>query len=252
MSAFARFGLTLAASTLFAGGACAGGGFADTIPSPINWSGLYVGMEAGYNWGDIDWNLNYPYATPVRSDRKFDTDHFVGGGFAGLQRQFGSWVLGGEIGVDAGFASQTTGGVNLYSPTVGTLEAKAGPLFSATARLGYARDRWLAYVKGGYAGANISLNSDDGVFPNYYSHSSDWHNGWKAGGGIEYAVLPSISVGLEYDYVNLGGVSDTVPVTYSGGNLGVNTTHNADFTTQMIMARVTFRLQRDEPVEPLK
>ena len=191
MSRFARFGLALAASTLFSSGASAGGGFADTVPSPINWSGLYVGMEAGYNWGDVDWNLNNPLAVVKRSDRKFDTDHFVAGGFLGLQRQFGSWVIGGELGVDAGFSSQTISGVALYGGlTSGTLEAKTGPLFSATARLGYARDRWLAYVKGGYAGANISLHSDDGNAPNFFSHSSDWHNGWKVGGGIEYAVLP--------------------------------------------------------------
>ncbi|MBS0234649.1 MAG: porin family protein [Proteobacteria bacterium] len=244
----------IAASNLIAGAALAGDGFGDAIPSPISWSGLYVGMEAGYNWGDVDWNLNYPYAGPVRSDRKFDTDHFLGGGFVGLQRQFGHWVVGGEVGVDAGFSSQNIGGVDLYlGNDVGTLETKVGPLFSATARLGYAQDRWLAYVKGGYAGANISLNSDDGVPPDYYSHSSDWHNGWKAGGGIEYALLPSTSVGLEYDYVDLGSVADTVPLTYSDGSrVGPSTTHSADFTTQMIMARVTFRLERDEPVEPLK
>jgi outer membrane immunogenic protein len=256
MKAFTRLGLAFAASFVSAGSALAGGGFSDTVPSPISWSGLYVGMEAGYNWGDLDWNLNYPFAIPSNSTHKLETDHFVGGGFIGLQRQFGPWVIGGEVGVDAGFGTGSQNDLDLYFGTgVGNLEARVGPLFSATGRLGYAWDRWLAYAKGGYAGGNISLNSDDGVPPNFFSHSSDWHNGFKVGGGIEYAIFPSTSIGVEYDYVNLGSVSDTVPITVSNGaQVGsATTTHSANFTTQMVMARVTFRLQRDEaPIEPLK
>ncbi len=75
---------------------------------------------------------------------------------------------------------------------------------------------------------------------------------WTVGGGIEYAVLPSTSIGVEYDYINLSGNSDTVPITYSGGKVGPYAVHNADFTTQTVMARVTFHLLRDEPVAPLK
>jgi outer membrane immunogenic protein len=253
MKAFVPLAVTLVVASLLSNAAFADGAFKDDpVPSPLSWSGLYVGLQAGYSWGDVDWNLDYPFATPIKSTTKFDTDHFIAGGHLGYQRQFDAWVIGAEVAVDAGFDEQTIGGVNLWSPGVGSLETRMGPLFTATGRLGYARDRWLAYAKGGYAGANISLNSDDGVPPNYYSKSSDWHNGWTVGGGLEYALFPSMSVGVEYDYVDLGGVSATVPITYADGSqVGSATTiHDASSITQMVMARVSFRLDRDRYTEP--
>src|SRR5262245_27899911 len=93
-------------------------------PPPPDWSGVYSGIAAGGAWGRQ--NLNVPGAplnnvfgtsedrifngTPVLIQPDFDmggncvigncnrlrTTGFIGGGFAGVQKQWGNWVVGIE------------------------------------------------------------------------------------------------------------------------------------------------------------
>jgi opacity protein-like surface antigen len=82
-------------------------------PSVQDWSGVYVGVEGGWGWGKQDFN---PAFDPF-FDNKFSSSnpHFsifdptigsisqsggVAGAFAGVQKQWGSVVLGAEISVD--------------------------------------------------------------------------------------------------------------------------------------------------------
>jgi opacity protein-like surface antigen len=92
-------------------------------PPPPDWSGIYVGGAAGFAWGRE--NLNVPVSplnnlfgtsadrlfdgTPVliqpdfdmggcviNNCNRFNTNGFIGGGFAGAQKQWGGWVIGIE------------------------------------------------------------------------------------------------------------------------------------------------------------
>ena len=92
-------------------------------PPPPDWSGIYVGGAAGGAWGHE--TLNVPVSplnnlfgtsterifngTPVliqpdfdmgvcviNGCSKFNTNGFIGGGFAGAQKQWGNWVIGIE------------------------------------------------------------------------------------------------------------------------------------------------------------
>jgi opacity protein-like surface antigen len=121
-------------STLLVSTALASPAFsADLPPSPVSpfaapayleeWSGIYVGLEAGYGWGrqklgstsvggfggasDTANILNgvgdgvlFPEFTALSINNSISQRGGVFGGFAGAQKQFGNWVLGLEVDFD--------------------------------------------------------------------------------------------------------------------------------------------------------
>jgi opacity protein-like surface antigen len=101
------------------------------------------------------------------------------------------------------------GGVNCAA-TVEALGTIAG-------RIGYAFDRTLVYVKGGGAWVEdrFALNLV-GVGAGLYDvDSMRW--GWTIGGGVEHALLPNVTVKLEYNYLDLGsdGVAFNLPPAFA-------------------------------------
>lgn len=80
-----------------------------------DWSGFYVGLEAGYGWGrdSFDTNLNgariFPGANNGLINNPFafsgtgssNTNGYLAGGFFGAQKQYGNWVFGIEADIDA-------------------------------------------------------------------------------------------------------------------------------------------------------
>src|SRR5262245_27853863 len=158
-----------------------------------SWSGFYVGVHAGYAWGESDWtDLNGNLGANVRYE---DLKGGLGGGQLGFNWQSGPLVVGVEASLSASGIGQTG--------TVGiaTLTTDVDWIGTVVGRLGYAWDRSLIYVKGGYATAGIELRGDNGVDT---FKSSERHNGWTVGTGVEFAVLKNLSLGLEYNYYDFG------------------------------------------------
>ncbi len=127
-----------------------------------------------------------------------DADGWLYGGHLGVQQQYGRIVAGLEVSYSELDLSDTVGS---RSAAAASARSTSTRLFTATARLGLARDHWLAYVKGGYATADI----DTVIFKTGSSKwvTSGWDSGWTLGAGIEFNCLSRFIVGLEYDYVNL-------------------------------------------------
>ncbi len=169
-----------------------------TSPS-IDWSGIYLGLNGGYGWSRID--------TGRGADVR--VDGWLGGGHAGIQGQFDRWVVGLEASYSAGeLDGRRTidgGGAPLR------IDASISDLLLVTGRLGYAWNDRLAYVKAGYASADAELST---TFLGQTTTARSRLDGWTAGFGIERAITPNISIGLEYNYVDLG--SKTFPVAAAG------------------------------------
>jgi outer membrane immunogenic protein len=178
-------------------------------PAPMfNWTGFYVGGHVGYAWSDPHWLTNHVsgiagpcltslFVTPCDPVNQ-KSNGFVGGGQVGARWQTGSWVFGVE---------GTLAGSHLSSSTTSTLlptiiyDTKVREIYTGTAQVGYAWDRSLWYVKGGYAGSRLFLNStDSGVVFGPVNVNA---NGWTIGTGLEYSFLPNWSLGVEYDYIHL-------------------------------------------------
>ncbi|MGH9810701.1 MAG: outer membrane protein, partial [Terriglobia bacterium] len=153
-----------------------------------------------------DWHYDNPNffntSGSVLLGRNFDfnTGGLTGGGQLGFNYQAGAWVLGVEWSavapnLDAREASP-------FFPTIDVYRTDVQWLTSVTGRLGYAQDRWLAYAKAGWAGAEVGLNLKD-RFNLTRAAGDDWANGWTVGGGGEYALGGGFSLAVEYDYAGL-------------------------------------------------
>jgi outer membrane immunogenic protein len=217
----------------------------------VDWSGVYLGLHAGAGWSTAASEMLEPPGLLTLMDvigiptsSSHDLDGFLVGGHLGLQRQFGQIVFGVEASFSGGRldGSSTTAfdGVIGIPPLAGatwdgetTSTTRIGEIFTATGRLGFAWDRWLTYVKGGYASADVSRSSSTGVEVTACvffvcgngsgsgSTSSDArHHGWVVGGGLEYMIGSNVSFGIEYNYIDLGAKTHNGVTTISVDNVG--------------------------------
>ncbi len=206
-------------------------------PAPVdpafNWSGFYVGVNAGGGWYDgrgfagssnvaslvSPSNLISFPPNPARNDPGVTV-----GGLAGYNYQIGSFVLGAETDFNyADLKSRHSGGVTTICcggavdtlsydsrsqlDWFGTMRARLG--FLPTAQL-------LIYGTGGLAYGEVERSLQQStVIPAiavgryWQGNASDVRVGWTAGGGAEYALTPSITVRAEYLYLDLGKSSVT-------------------------------------------
>jgi outer membrane immunogenic protein len=168
---------------------------AATVPV-FSWTGLYLGLNAGWGWNLNDASVFVPNIGLV--DVTGD-DGFVGGGQVGINYQTGWAVIGLEADLqyadlgnerDVAFGNDFIqgGGLDWFS----TLRARAGFTF----------DRALVYATGGFAfGGGSGGNCIIGGVP--LACGDDNTTGWTLGGGIEYAITRNITMKLEGLYVTL-------------------------------------------------
>ncbi len=136
-------------------------------PAPI-WSGAYVGVHAGGYSNDGTVTLVGQGMSASDSD-----NGFVLGLYGGYARQFGSWVVGGEVDWTTGTSSDSK------------------DLFTVRGRVGYAFERVLVYGTAGWGMADLGTVSIGGV-----SRSFDF-SGLVVGGGVETKISPQLSLRAE-------------------------------------------------------
>jgi outer membrane immunogenic protein len=215
------------------------------LGASTQWQGFYVGGELGGAWGETDWryaNSNwFNTLGPVVVGRNFDLDGegFLGGGQVGFNFQSGAWVFGVEGSVAGTDLDETRR--SPFFPTLDVYSAEIDWLTTVTGRVGYARDRWLAYAKAGWAGADVDLTLTDTVTP-LTASSSRWADGWTVGGGLEYDLAHGFSLGVEYDYVDLDtGTSSVRCPACPGGVGGGVPIVDGDVTLQSVTGRLNYR-----------
>ncbi len=183
-----------------------GGGLKDEVlyaPPPITWAGFYVGLHAGYGWGNSDWKA-LEDIPPVFAGETFSHDPEGGlvGGQIGYNGQSGPFVWGIEAtlsGTDINEETRTDFGI--LNDAI-ELESSIDTLWTVTGRLGYAWGPLLTYVKAGYAGADVELSVRDPFL--FEISESQTHHGWTVGAGLEYLASENLVLGLEYNYYDLG------------------------------------------------
>ncbi len=175
------------------------------------WAGLYVGAHAGWATSGIDWTYLTPVGDlggPLGSTFGTDREGWLLGGQVGYQLQFNRLVAGVELSLSNGqfFGQETL--IGFVSDPNEYLTTELGSLFLATGRLGYLVDpNLLVYVKGGYATASVSTftYSPTGYAGNWARASTgERHHGWTIGAGLERALAGNITIGVEYNYIDLG------------------------------------------------
>ncbi|MFG1479475.1 outer membrane beta-barrel protein [Xanthobacter sp. V4C-4] len=202
-----RYGAFLQASYRF-GDTPTPAGSAEAVPAePVDWTGVYVGAALG--GGKARSTYASPFPTPVSGDA-VDLGGVMAGGQLGADYQLGSFVLGVEasaawanvVGTNTCFSTAAAGALSGFD-----CGSRVNALGTVTGRIGYAFDRALVYARGG-----LAFDRQTDMFNNYnfvsqiLRHDST-NTGWTLGGGVEYALLPNLSVGLDYRHVDVGGSS---------------------------------------------
>ena len=196
-----------------------------------DWSGGYVGVNAGTAFNTTKFKSDYSYTgqDDIGEDELNLIDEldsstepggaaFAAGVVAGYNVQMSSLVLGVEGDFNyLGFEGNTKNNVSdtfsqvMTSENVNAYEKidyQGNWYGTMRARLGYAKDNFLVYGTGGLAYGELSLKqnlsaSSDSESASWNSQRDAWKLGWTLGGGIEYAV-DRWTLGLEYLYVDLG------------------------------------------------
>jgi len=178
-----------------------------------NWQGLYLGVNAGYGWGNDN---AASFSAAGGSSGAINPSGWFGGGQVGYNAQFSSLVLGLEADLQGADISDTTGLAGGAAFTQATTDIE---WFSTVrGRIGYAAGPALLYFTGGWAFAdvNASVTSTNGVGSTVSMSSDDIQSGYTLGGGIEWAFAPNWSLKSEYLYVDLGKETWSSPAgTYS-------------------------------------
>lgn len=192
-----------------------------------NWSGVYVGAQAGYAWGDSTYNVDTNSAFVP-----YDPNGWFGGIFSGYNYQFNNDVVVGVEG-DFSFSDVKAGRTIIYIPDpfpgeYGDSQVKWQG--TVRGRLGYAVDRFLPYVTGGVAFAkyDYSIGGSWGT-----KQFSDNYAGWTAGAGLEYAFANNFTARVEYRYSDYGDKK----YPFSGGALP----HTTDLTTHDLRLGVAYK-----------
>lgn len=203
---------------VFSPAAHAAGGAADALN--YSWTGLYGGINAGYGWGNSDWDF--------------------AGGAGSTSTHDNSGVVGVQVGYDAQVGENLFAGIELSLDASNidgksrcggaSCETHVSSIGDASVRLGLAQGRGLFYVKGGLAYQDTTHH--------LISPGLDYHDGggeqfgYLLGGGIEYAMMYNITGKIEYNYLG-----------FSSNDSRINNTTSINATEPLNIVKVGFNFK---------
>jgi outer membrane immunogenic protein len=191
-----------------------------------NWTGWYVGLNAGGGFGRTGAGETGLPANLATASGDYGLNHDLSGWLAGAQVgynwQVNNWVWGVEADFDganitgngtiSGLAVAQRNGAAAFPTNSVTASEKIDFFGTVRLRAGLlATPALLLYGTGGLAYADVQTS---GQFhyatpADYLASGSRVQFGWTVGAGAEYKFAPNWSVKGEYLYYDLGRVSDT-------------------------------------------
>jgi len=198
-----------------------------------NWSGFYVGANAGAGSSHSCWTDLILGGLITLDQGCHDATGAVAGAQIGYRWQSSAWVLGIEAQGDWGGLQGSN--EQVFSPAF-TQRSRVNALGLFTAQAGYAIDNALFYLKGGAAVTNnhfdfLSTPSQAVIYDS--PDQARW--GGTLGAGIEYGFASNWSLGIEYDHLFMPDekVTFNAPVLPPEDNI----TQGID----LVMARLNYR-----------
>lgn len=228
-------------------------------PVAYNWSGCYIGANAG--WIRNDSNLNVqptgryqglwpaPLLAYVTQDYSAKGSSGTAGGQIGCNWQSDRWVFGIEGDLNWTGIRDTTSVAYPQTPVLGggafaarnlTVSHELNWLSTVRGRLGYSFDRLLVFATGGVAFGEVK-SSFFQIFPPTITDrgsASKTRVGWTAGGGLEYALAGNWTAKVEYLYVDLGSFSYNSPASDDPRYLWTTT---VDTREHIVRAGINYR-----------
>jgi outer membrane immunogenic protein len=176
------------------------GGFkwpARSASDRYNWSGFYLGLNAGGALGTITQT-----ASGGGGSASVKEPGFIGGAQFGANYQTGPMVWGFEADYDASTQNQSLPAGVLTGST-----SQMPWLATLRGRIGLAFDRTLVYgTAGGAAGELRSITA----IPAGTTNTTVTYGTWTAGAGVEYGITDNLSARVEYLYLDKGHIATGV------------------------------------------
>jgi outer membrane immunogenic protein len=225
-------------------------------PAPVtaSWTGAYVGLNAGYAWGNVN-------GTSVASTSYIPADihvpslapqGFIGGGQVGYNWQTGLLVLGAEVDF-SGIDAKSDQSVNpfFFGKGTGKYSTQYDWLLTARARAGVTfAPNWLLYITGGLAVTHVQDSITGGnVFGGDLTTWSDSKTlvGGAIGGGLEYAFAQNWSMKVEYLYAKFDDTAPSItqssppPFVGFGARTGFNAIANFSHDLNIVRAGINYK-----------
>ena len=162
-----------------------------------NWSGFYLGLNAGGALGTTTATASGGAGTASVKE-----PGFIGGTQFGANHQTGPVVWGFEADYDASTQDQSLPAGALTGST-----AKMPWLATLRGRVGWAFDRTLLY---GTAGAAAGELRSITAIPAGTTSTSLTYGSWIAGAGVEYGITDNLSARAEYLYLDKNNIATGV------------------------------------------
>lgn len=157
------------------------------VAAGFDWSGVYIGVHAGYGGGMKDWS-------PEGTQADFVARGALAGGQIGINKQLGSLVFGAEL---AGSWADVSGKshIEIGGPAFANSAAidhasRIDGIATVAGRAGLAADRWFVFAKAGLSAAHEKHSFSmlvSGAAPSFIGVS-----------GNEVRYAPMLGFGSEY------------------------------------------------------
>jgi outer membrane immunogenic protein len=212
-------------------------------PAYYDWSGFYVGLNAGGGSSHECWDNNSVFGIPTVPSVREGCHNATGalaGGQLGFRWQSGGWVFGVEAQGDwASFKGNNASipVAALIGFPVLTNQTKVDALGLFTGQVGYAWNNVLWYVKGGAA---VTDNVYNGLITGtnaVVDSARETRWGGAVGTGLEIGFAPGWSVGIEYDHLFMGSRNINFSAVVGGVTRNDHITQDVDIGT----VRVNYR-----------
>lgn len=180
-----------------------------------NWTGFYIGADAGWIQTDVDfYDPDYWITTPPKIQGTGKTDDAIFGIHAGYNWQVRNFVFGGEatLGYSGAENRACVGYMTGIPVTCGSdnsvsLETETKWLSTFRAKAGLDLGQFMPYISGGLAIAKVDMTADYTnvlFFTGLKDTVSQTKFGYTLGGGVEYMFTNNILLRLEGTYFDLG------------------------------------------------
>jgi outer membrane immunogenic protein len=194
------------------------------VPPAFSWTGGYIGGQVGYLWGEGD------FISEDGTTAEVEPDGWLGGIYVGYNYQLdNNLVIGGDAdfawtGADDRATAFDDGGT-----PIGSVDSELEWEGAVRLRLGYAVDRFLPYIAGGVAFAQLSAEAIDDS--GSLGSDDDTGVGWTLGAGVEYAFTDNLVGRAEYRYTDFGDFDFAIS----------NFTATSDLTTNDVRLGIAYK-----------
>jgi len=229
-------------------------------PPVYNWTGWYVGGNAGYSWGTANstysesgFNSNLP--------RLFSETEQLNGFIGGAQFGY-NWQIGPAcvVGLETDFQYSAERGSRSFSNSYdcegtctlsqtqsakidwfGTVRGRSGPIITNPL---FANEPLWLYVTAGLAYGRVSASgtvSDTNCGCSWSYGGSGTNTGWTVGAGVEGVLLGSNAWTwkIEYLFIDLGSISGS---GFDSADFGSVYSWSAHFTDNILRFGINYRI----------